>query len=45
MRPKLIAVLGLCLVAACNTVAGAGQDLRTAGSAIETQARESQSDM
>ena len=38
----LIAMMGL---AACETVAGAGRDMQSAGSAISSEAERAQSDM
>lgn len=38
----LIAVLGL---AACETVEGMGEDMQSAGQAIESEANETQADM
>ncbi len=37
---KLLPILALAALAACNTVEGAGNDLATAGSAISQEARE-----
>ena len=42
---KIIALLALVALAACNTVSGAGQDVRDAGAAITDQAEETQSEM
>ena len=38
-------ILGLIAMTACNTIAGAGQDLTATGQAITTQTREVQSDL
>ncbi len=35
---SLVLLTGLPLLAACNTVAGAGEDLQSAGSAVEDAA-------
>jgi predicted small secreted protein len=35
-----LAVMQIGLVTACNTVAGAGQDIQNAGHAVKTEARE-----
>jgi entericidin B len=44
--PKfMIALLALGLLAACNTVSGAGQDVEAAGSAITGEAEEAQNGM
>ena len=44
--PKIIfALLALVTLAACNTVSGAGEDVRAAGSAITEEAEETQSGM
>jgi entericidin B len=44
--PKLIlTLLALATLAACNTVSGAGQDVRAAGSAITEEAEETQDEM
>lgn len=42
MKAVMIALLGLSVLslAACNTVAGAGQDVQAAGSAVEKTAKE-----
>ena len=39
---KAVPVLGVLLLAACNTVAGAGQDMTRAGVAIQQEARAAQ---
>jgi entericidin B len=44
--PKAIFVLlVLVTLAACNTISGAGEDVRAAGSAITDEAEETQSEM
>lgn len=46
-RSKITTVLSaLCLLglAACNTVAGAGQDMQSAGHAVTDQARKTQAE-
>lgn len=40
-----LSILGLMALTACNTIAGAGQDLTATGQAITTQTREVQSDL
>ena len=45
MRKSILTLLALVALAACNTVSGAGQDVRDAGSAITDQAEETQSEM
>ncbi len=39
---RLLAVLGLVALGACETVAGAGQDLQSAGQAIESESNDVQ---
>lgn len=41
MKP-LLTLAALAFLAACNTVAGVGQDVQNAGDAINTEARQSQ---
>ena len=44
--PKIVfAILAMLTLAACNTVRGAGQDVKSAGDAISDQAAETQSEM
>lgn len=44
--PKLmITLLALALLGACNTISGAGQDVRAAGSAITEEAEDTQGRM
>ena len=44
--PKAIFVLlALVTLAACNTISGAGEDVRAAGGAINDEAEETQSQM
>ena len=44
--PKIVlTLLALATLAACNTVSGAGEDVRAAGSAITDEAEETQSEM
>lgn len=38
-------LLAVVTLAACNTISGAGEDVRDAGSAITDQAQETQSEM
>ena len=45
MTRPLLAALALIALTACNTIAGAGQDLSATGDAITTQTREIQSDL
>lgn len=42
---RLMPLLGLLAVAACNTVAGAGRDISAAGTAVNQEARETQAKM
>ncbi|MGY6695826.1 MAG: entericidin A/B family lipoprotein [Roseinatronobacter sp.] len=39
LLPKTLPVLALLVLAACNTVEGAGQDMTRAGVAIQQEAR------
>jgi predicted small secreted protein len=44
--PKIaFAILAMLMLAACNTVRGAGQDVQSAGDAISNQAAETQREM
>jgi len=45
--PKILLAVSIALLAlaGCNTVRGAGQDVEAAGSAVQEQAVETQSDM
>jgi predicted small secreted protein len=45
MRKTLALLFGLAALAACNTISGAGQDIRGAGSAITEEAEETQAEM
>ena len=45
MTRHLLAVAALVALTACNTIAGAGQDLSAAGDTITTETREVQSDL
>jgi predicted small secreted protein len=45
MTKAIIALLALVTLAACNTVSGAGQDVRAAGAAITEEAEETQAEM
>ena len=45
LRPALLSAFAMATLAACETVEGFGQDVESAGGAIERQAQESQSDM
>lgn len=40
MKRLILAVLSVCVLSACNTFAGLGQDLKQAGGAIERKAKE-----
>lgn len=42
---RLLPLLGLLAAAACNTMAGAGRDISAAGTAVNQEARETQSQM
>lgn len=42
MPKTILAVLALLVLAACNTVEGAGRDISTAGHAITDEAQEAQ---
>lgn len=39
---RLLPILAVLAIAACNTVQGAGEDLSTAGQAISTEAQRAQ---
>ncbi|MBS1303971.1 entericidin A/B family lipoprotein [Loktanella sp. SALINAS62] len=45
MTRLTIVAIALTALTACNTIAGAGQDLSTAGSTITQETREIQSDL
>jgi predicted small secreted protein len=45
MPKTIFALLALVALAACNTISGAGQDVRAAGTAITDEAEETQSQM
>ena len=45
MTRPLLAARALIALTACNTIAGAGQDLSATGDAITTQTRDVQSDL
>ncbi len=45
MTRIFLTVAALVTLSACNTIAGAGQDLTATGNAITTQTREVQSDL
>lgn len=45
MTRLTLSIFGLIALTACNTIAGAGQDLTATGQAITTQTREVQSDL
>jgi len=45
MSMLIITLVALATLTACNTVSGAGQDVRAAGSAITEEAEETQSGM
>ncbi len=42
MTKQFLAVLALLVLAACNTVEGAGRDISTAGDAITDEAQQAQ---
>lgn len=42
MTKRFLAVLALLVLAACNTVEGAGRDISTAGDAITDEAQQAQ---
>ncbi len=39
---KILALLGLVALAGCETVAGAGEDMQSAGQAIENESNQAQ---
>ncbi|QFU07779.1 entericidin B membrane lipoprotein [Rhodobacteraceae bacterium THAF1] len=45
MRITLAALLGLFTLTACETVGGAGEDIQSAGGAIENTAQDVQNDL
>ena len=45
MPKAIFALLALVTLAACNTISGAGEDVRAAGSAITDEAEETQRQM
>ncbi|MCA2012578.1 entericidin A/B family lipoprotein [Pararhodobacter sp. CCB-MM2] len=47
MKPKLVVLLlaAVTTLSACETIAGAGRDLQTAGSAVSQSARQTQASM
>ena len=42
---RLVPLLGLLAMTACNTMAGAGRDISAAGNAVNQEARETQAQM
>ncbi|PZX15781.1 putative small secreted protein [Palleronia aestuarii] len=42
LTTRILAILGLFVLGACETVGGAGQDIQTAGQAIERESNEVQ---
>ncbi|WP_116087646.1 entericidin A/B family lipoprotein [Tropicimonas sp. IMCC34011] len=45
MRMTIVALLGLFALSACETVGGAGEDIQSAGRAVEGAAQDVQNDL